>query len=130
MECANRCANHILWLQVPGNRQGVTLDARELTSRFTKPPSKPKEINHEMCLRVWSSDCSLIGMDYEKMKAFLETSREESAAQHTPAVKEFPKPALRPHWKYLDHLDSLTKPIPHQSQDRKAGPSNARMLSP
>src|SRR5262245_25605959 len=52
MECVNRCANHILWLQVPGNRQGVTLDARELTSRFTKPPSKPKEINHEMCLRV------------------------------------------------------------------------------
>jgi hypothetical protein len=31
-------------------------------------------------------------MDYEKMKAFLETSREESAAQHTPEVKEFPQP--------------------------------------
>ena len=104
MECANRCANHILWLQVPGNRQGVTLDARELTFRFTKPPSKPKEINHEVCLRVWSLDCSLIGMDYEKMKAFLETSREESAAQHTPEVKEFPKPASRPDWIYLDHL--------------------------
>ena len=104
MECVNRCANHILWLQVPGNRQGVTLDARELTSRFTKPPSKPKEINREMCLRVWSLDCSLIGMDYEKMKAFLETSREQSAEQHTPEVKEFPKPALRPDWRYLDHL--------------------------
>jgi hypothetical protein len=43
-------------------------------------------------------------MDYEKMKAFLETSREQSAEQHTPEVKEFPKPALRPDWRYLDHL--------------------------
>jgi len=43
-------------------------------------------------------------MDYEKMKAFLETSREESAAQHTPEVKEFPKPASRPVWRDLDHL--------------------------
>jgi hypothetical protein len=74
------------------------------TSRFTKPPSEPKEINHEMCLQVWSLDCLLIGMDYEKMKTFLETSREESAAQHTPEVKEFPKPASRPVWRYLDHL--------------------------
>jgi hypothetical protein len=43
-------------------------------------------------------------MDYEKMKAFLETGREESAAQHAPEVKEFPKPASRPDWIYLDHL--------------------------
>ena len=57
-----------------------------------------------MCAQVWAPDCFLIGMDYEKMKAFLETSREESAAQHTPEVKEFPKPASRPVWRYLDHL--------------------------
>jgi hypothetical protein len=43
-------------------------------------------------------------MDYEKMKAFLETSREESAAQRTPEVKELPKPASRLVWRHLDHL--------------------------
>jgi hypothetical protein len=31
-------------------------------------------------------------MDYEKMKALMETSRQGSAAQHMPQVKEFPKP--------------------------------------
>jgi hypothetical protein len=40
----------------------------------------------------------LIGMDYEKMKALLETSREESTAQPKPEVKEFPKPDARPDW--------------------------------
>ena len=45
-----------------------------------------------------------MGMDYEKMKALLETSREESAVQHKPEVKEFPKPDSRPDWRYLDHL--------------------------
>jgi len=43
-------------------------------------------------------------MDYEKMKALLEASREESTAQGKPEVKEFPKPDSRPDWKYLDHL--------------------------
>jgi hypothetical protein len=42
-------------------------------------------------------------MDYDKMKALLETGR-ESAAQGKPEVKEFPKPDARPDWKYLDHL--------------------------
>ena len=37
-------------------------------------------------------------MDYEKMKALLETSREESAVQHKREVKEFPKPESEPDW--------------------------------
>jgi hypothetical protein len=40
-------------------------------------------------------------MDYEKMKALMEASREESAAQRSPEVKEFHKPESRPNWKYL-----------------------------
>ena len=44
-----------------------------------------------------------IGMDYEKMEALLEASR-ESSVQRNPKVKEFPKPDSRPHWKYLDHM--------------------------
>jgi hypothetical protein len=39
-------------------------------------------------------------MDYEKMKALLEASREESAAQRKAQVKEFPKPGSQPDWKY------------------------------
>ena len=57
-----------------------------------------------MCLQVWAPDCFSSGMDYEKMKALLETSREESAVQHKREVKEFPKPDSRPDWRYLDHL--------------------------
>jgi hypothetical protein len=43
-------------------------------------------------------------MDYEKMKALMETSREESAAQRKSQVKEFPKPDSEPDWKYLDSV--------------------------
>jgi hypothetical protein len=43
-------------------------------------------------------------MDYEKMKALLETSREESTAQRKLEVKEFPHPDSRPDWKYLGHV--------------------------
>jgi hypothetical protein len=43
-------------------------------------------------------------MDYEKMKALLETSREDSTPQRKPEVKEFPRPECRPDWKYLDHI--------------------------
>lgn len=39
-------------------------------------------------------------MDYEKMKALMEATR-ESAVQRNPEVKEFPKPESRPDWKYL-----------------------------
>jgi hypothetical protein len=40
-------------------------------------------------------------MDYEKMKALMEVSREESAVQRDPELKEFHKPESRPDWKYL-----------------------------
>ena len=43
-------------------------------------------------------------MDYDKMKALMEASREGSAVQRKPEVKEFPKPDSRPDWKYLDHV--------------------------
>ena len=39
-------------------------------------------------------------MDYEKMKALVEASRDESAAQRKAQVKEFPKPDSEPDWKY------------------------------
>jgi len=43
-------------------------------------------------------------MDYEKMKALMEASREESADQRRVQVKEFPKPESEPDWKYLDSV--------------------------
>ena len=43
-------------------------------------------------------------MDYDKMMALMEASREESTAQREPQVKEFPKPDSRPDWKYLDYV--------------------------
>jgi hypothetical protein len=46
-------------------------------------------------------------MDYTKMKALMETNREESAAQRKPEVKEFPKPDSEPDSTYLGY--DLTK---------------------
>jgi len=43
-------------------------------------------------------------MDYEKLKALMETSREASSAQRKPQVREFPKPDSRLVWKYLDFV--------------------------
>jgi hypothetical protein len=44
-------------------------------------------------------------MDYEKMKALMEASREESAVQHMPKkVKAFPQPDSWPDWKYLGYV--------------------------
>ena len=43
-------------------------------------------------------------MNYDKMKALMEASGEESSAQRKPQVEEFPKPDLRPDWKYLDYV--------------------------
>jgi hypothetical protein len=46
-------------------------------------------------------------MEYDKMKAFMEASREESAVQRKPdklEVKDFPKPDSRLSWKYLDYV--------------------------
>ena len=42
-------------------------------------------------------------MDYEKMKALMEASREESAAERKLKVKEFPKPDSEPDGKYLGY---------------------------
>ena len=61
----------------------------------------PKKIKHLCGLQVWSSDCSFIGMDFEKMKALVEASRDESAVQRKPELKEFPKPHSRPDWTHL-----------------------------
>lgn len=41
-------------------------------------------------------------MDYDKLKALMEASRE--AVQRNPIVIEFPKPDSRPDWKYLDYV--------------------------
>jgi len=43
-------------------------------------------------------------MDYEMMKALMETNRDQSAEQRKPELKEFPKPDSRPDWKYLDYV--------------------------
>ena len=43
-------------------------------------------------------------MDYDKMKALTEASREKSAGQRDPESKEFPKPDSGPDWKYLGHV--------------------------
>ena len=40
-------------------------------------------------------------MDYDKMKALMETSRKKSAGQRELEPKEFPNPDSRPDWKYL-----------------------------
>jgi hypothetical protein len=42
-------------------------------------------------------------MDFDKMKALMEASREESAAQRKPRVEEFPKPDSGPDWIYLGY---------------------------
>jgi hypothetical protein len=42
-------------------------------------------------------------MDFEKMKALMEASREESAAQRKPRVEEFPKPDSGSDWTYLGY---------------------------
>jgi len=48
-------------------------------------------------------------MDYEKMKALLETSRQESAVQRNQRVEEFPKPDSGPEWKYLSFVKEERK---------------------
>ena len=92
---------------MPGNRQCVTLHATELTSRFTEPFPQFLSLKNSITKRACKFGPPIAdpnGMDFEKMKALVEASREESAAQRKPQVKEFPKPDSRPDWKYLDHL--------------------------
>ena len=43
-------------------------------------------------------------MDYEKMKALMEASREPSSVLRKTQVQEFPKPESTPDWKYLDSV--------------------------
>ena len=43
-------------------------------------------------------------MNYEMMKALMEASREESAVEGKPKVKEFPKPDSWSDWKYLGYV--------------------------
>jgi hypothetical protein len=43
-------------------------------------------------------------MDYDKMKALMGASREESSAQRKPEVKESSERDSRPDWKYLDYV--------------------------
>ena len=43
-------------------------------------------------------------MDYDKMKALMETSRKKSAGQREPKLIEFPKPDSRPVWKYFVYV--------------------------
>ncbi len=43
-------------------------------------------------------------MDYDKMKALMEASREESVVRRKPEVKEFPKPGSSSDWKYLGYV--------------------------
>jgi hypothetical protein len=45
-------------------------------------------------------------MDYDKMKALTEASREKSAGQRDPESKEFPKPDSGPDWKYLGYVST------------------------
>jgi hypothetical protein len=78
-----------------------------MTSRFTKPfpqfLSPTNSITKRAC-KFGPLIAFLMGMDFEKMTALLEASREESAAQRKPQVEEFRKPDSRPDWKYLDHV--------------------------
>ena len=42
-------------------------------------------------------------MDYDEMKALMETSRKKSAGEREPEPKEFPKSDSRRDWKYLGY---------------------------
>ena len=43
-------------------------------------------------------------LDYNKMKALMETSREELGCQRKPEVKGLSEPNFGPDWKYLDDV--------------------------
>jgi hypothetical protein len=47
---------------------------------------------------------SLKPMDYHKMKALMEASREKSPRQREAEPEEFPKADSRPDWKYLGYV--------------------------
>ena len=57
-----------------------------------------------MSAQIWSFNCVLSGMDYEKMRALAQASREEPAEQRGPELKKRPELDSRPDWKYLDYV--------------------------
>lgn len=64
----------------------------------------PKKVKHLRGRRFGLRIALTSGMDYEKMKALMEASREESAVQRNPKVKEFRKPDSKPDWKYRAYV--------------------------
>jgi hypothetical protein len=60
---------------------------------------RPKFIGQLTGFTEWSGV-----MDYDKLTALMEASREELAVQPKPEVKEFSKLDSRPDWKYLDYI--------------------------
>ena len=54
-------------------------------------------------MRKENTETNEDSMDYDKMKALMETSRKESAGQREPEPKEFPKSASKPGGKYLSY---------------------------
>jgi hypothetical protein len=78
----------------------------------SRQPGFPNPFPQFLCLKnsITKRACKsgprialFIGMDYEKMKALMETSREKSAAQRKSQVKEFPKPDSGPDRTYLGY---------------------------
>ena len=70
-----------------------------MTSQFTDPLPQFLCLKKSITKRACKSGLRIalpIGMDFEKMKALMETSREESSAQRKLQVKEFSKPDSRP----------------------------------
>jgi hypothetical protein len=43
-------------------------------------------------------------MDYDKMKALMQTSRKRSAGQREPKPKDIRNPDCRPDWKYFAYV--------------------------
>jgi len=54
-------------------------------------------------MRKENAETNEENMDYDKMKALMETSRKKSAGQREPEPKEFPKPASKPDGKHLGY---------------------------
>jgi hypothetical protein len=90
----------------PGIGSVCQIAGMELTFRSSDPTLQV------LCLRKSISKgarkfgariATLMSMDYEKMKALMETNREEPAVQRKPQVTEFPKPDSAPDWTELGY---------------------------
>lgn len=92
---------------MPGNGQFFAVGAAEVTSPAYQncfPYPIPKGLNKSRACKSGHRIALFVGMDYEKMKALMETTREGSSAQRKAEVKQFPTQDYRPDWKYLDHI--------------------------